>query len=364
MQLWSSLAEVPAELTTPGGAGTVVSVGIFDGVHRGHQAILARMREAADTLAMAPGSRGRPLTVAMTFAPHPAQIHRPEQAPALISTVEERLALLEDAGLDAVLLVPYTLEFAAQSPQDFVRTWFEQGLGARAIVVGDDVRFGHGNEGDAKTLAAICESDGMTLEIVHDVLSPQGRRWSSSWVRELVEAGEVEQAAEVLGHPFRLRGTVQHGFKRGREFGFPTANLAATPHAVLPPDGVYAGWLTILGARGEPEELARGALGEGDAPRGRSEQRAARMAAAISLGTNPTFDDVPERTIEAHVLGRADLDLYDRTVLVEFTHHLRPMVAFEGFEALRSQMCADVSEAAQLLGVPEPAPIDPHDVTA
>lgn len=348
MQLWSSLAEVPAELTIPGGAGTVVSVGIFDGVHRGHQAILARMQETADALAAAQAATGRPLTVAMTFDPHPAEVHRPAQAPALISTLDERLALLEEASLDAVLLVPYTLEFAAQSPQDFVRTWLEEGLGARAIVVGDDVRFGHGNEGDAKTLAAICESDGIELEIVHDVLSPGGRRWSSSWVRELIEAGEVEQAAEVLGHPFRLRGTVQHGFKRGREFGFPTANLAAAPHAVLPPDGVYAGWLSLVS-----DDEASSGCGKGE-----------RLAAAISLGTNPTFDDVPERTIEAHVLGRADLDLYDRTVLVEFTHHLRPMVAFAGLDALRSQMCADVSEAAHLLGVPEPAPIDPHDVTA
>lgn len=346
MQVWYGPEQVPPTLTGPDGTGSVVTIGVFDGVHRGHQAILGRVVARAHEA----GPEGeRPLAVAMTFDPHPGQVHRPESGLELVASLADRLEGLAAAGLDAVLVVHYTLDFADQSPEDFVRTWIEGLLGARAVVVGDDVRFGCGNGGDAATLTRIGAQDGLDVEIVSDVVSPEGRRWSSTWVRELLEGGDVAGAARVLGHPHRLRGTVVHGLRRGRELGFPTANLDAASVGVVPPDGVYAGWLVREPGAGE----SRGAGEE-------------RLPAAISIGTNPTFDDVPERTVEAYVLGRADLDLYGQVVAIELVERLRPMLAFDGLEPLLTQMDQDVRDAARCLGVPEPdrLRVRPEDVTA
>ncbi|SPT52619.1 Riboflavin biosynthesis protein ribF [Actinomyces bovis] len=381
MQVWYGPEQVPASLSSPNGHGSVVTIGIFDGVHRGHQAILQRvvaraqggstqnlqaqdvqagaarthaaqvqgtataLPEAAASLPAtnAPAAAiDRPLAVAITFDPHPATVHRPENSVPLIASLTDRLDSLEAAGLDAVLIVHYTLDFAAQSPEDFIRTWVEGLLGARAVVVGDDVRFGTDNSGDAQRLQQIGQADGLEVEIVADVLAPNGRRWSSTWVRELLQAGEVAGAAEVLGRPHRLRGTVVHGLRRGRELGFPTANLEAASAGVVPPDGIYAGWLlrSLPASRTEP------------------------LPAAISIGTNPTFDDVPSRTVEAHVLGRSDLNLYGQEVAIELVEKLRPMLAFAGLEPLLVQMREDVVRTAQILGVPVPEPIDPAAVTA
>ena len=350
MQVWYGSEQVPARLTDPRDAGTVVTVGIFDGVHRGHQAILARVVERARRMARPGGER--PMAVAVTFDPHPVLVHRPEAHMPMVASLADRLEALAATGLDAVLVVHYTLEFADQSPEEFVRTWLEDLLGARMVVVGDDVRFGRGNSGDAALLEAICRADGLGVEILDDVRSPSGRRWSSTWVRELLEAGDMGGAAEVLGRAHRLRGTVVHGQRRGRELGFPTANLDAASAGVVPPDGVYAGWLVrspgtiaLAGSRaGAPHEE--------------------RLPAAISIGTNPTFDDVPQRTVEAHVLGRADLDLYGEVVAIELVRLLRPMLAFDSLEPLLVQMRQDVLDTAHVLAVPIPGPIRPEDVTA
>ena len=215
MEVWYGAEQVPATLSAPDGVGTVVTVGIFDGVHRGHQAILTRVVERARQMARPDGRR--PLAVAITFDPHPVLVHRPEARLPMIASLADRLAALPATGLDAVLVVHYTLEFADQSPEEFVRTWLEGLLGARMVVVGDDVRFGRGNSGDAALLEAICRADGLGVEILDDVRSPSGRRWSSTWVRELLEAGDMGGAAEVLGRAHRLRGTVVHGQRRGRE---------------------------------------------------------------------------------------------------------------------------------------------------
>lgn len=346
MQVWYGPEQVPSTLTGPDGTGSVVTIGVFDGVHRGHQAILERVVARAHEV---DPEGERPLAVAVTFDPHPARVHRPDSGLELVASLADRLEGLAAAGLDAVLVVHYTLDFADQSPEDFIRTWVEGILGARAVVVGDDVRFGRGNGGDAATLTRIGAEDGLDVEIVSDVLSPEGRRWSSTWVRELLEAGDVAGAARVLGHPHRLRGTVVHGLRRGRELGFPTANLSAASVGVVPPDGVYAGWLVRKPGAGEP--------------RGAGEER---LPAAISIGTNPTFDDVPERTVEAYVLGRADLDLYGQVVAIELVERLRPMLAFDGLEPLLTQMDQDVRDAARCLGVPEPdrLRVRPEDVTA
>ena len=266
MEIWYGSGQVPARLRDPQGPGTVVTVGIFDGVHRGHQAILARVVERARQMARPDG--GGPLAVAVTFDPHPVLVHRPETHLPMVTSLADRLAALAATGLDAVLVVHYTLDFADQSPEEFVRAWLEGLLGARAVVVGDDVRFGRANSGDAALLERICRADGLEAEILDDVRSPSGRRWSSTWVRELLEAGDMRGAAEVLGHAHRLRGTVVHGRRRGRELGFPTANLEAATAGVVPPDGVYAGWLVR-------HRRAGGEAGEEHLP------------AAISIGTNP-----------------------------------------------------------------------------
>ena len=216
-------------------------------------------------------------------------------------------------------------------------------LGARAVVVGDDVRFGRRNSGDAATLEQIGREDGFEVEIVSTICSDEGRRWSSTWIRQCLKDGNMRQVSRVLGRPHRLRGVVVRGLRRGRELGFPTANLEAATAGVVPPDGVYAGW------------LIRGCADEGDVQ---------RLPAAISIGTNPTFDDVPQRTVEAHVLGRADLNLYGEEVGVELVERLRPMLAFDGLDALLVQMRADIEDTARILGVPVPEPIRPEDVTA
>ena len=340
MEVWYGAEQVPASLSAPGGVGAVVTMGIFDGVHRGHQAVLGRVVELADELA-----RGgeRPLAVAVTFDPHPRSVHRPEVDLPLITSLTDRLASLNDLGLDAVLVITYTLDFAAQSPQDFVRTWLEGLLGARAVVVGDDVRFGCRNSGDAATLEEIGRADGFAVEIVSKIRSEEGRRWSSTWIRQCLKEGNMGQARQVLGRPHRLRGVVVRGLRRGRELGFPTANLEAATAGVVPPDGVYAGWLVRGG----------GADGGGQ-----------RLPAAISIGTNPTFDDVPRRTVEAHVLGRADLNLYGEEIGIELVEHLRPMLAFDGLDPLLVQMRADIEDTARILEVPVPEPIRPEDVTA
>ena len=340
MEVWYGAEQVPASLSAPDGPGAVVTMGIFDGVHRGHQAVLGRVVELADELA-----RGgeRPLAVAVTFDPHPRSVHQPEADLPLITSLTDRLASLKDLGLDAVLVITYTLEFATQSPQDFVRTWLEGLLGARAVVVGDDVRFGCRNSGDATTLEQIGRADGFEVEILSKIRSAEGRRWSSTWIRQCLKEGNMGQARQVLGRPHRLRGVVVRGLRRGRELGFPTANLEAATAGVVPPDGVYAGWLV----RGSSAEVG-----------------GQRLPAAISIGTNPTFDDVPQRTVEAHVLGRADLNLYGEEVGIELIERLRPMLAFDGLDPLLVQMRADIEDTARILEVPVPEPIRPEDVTA
>ena len=340
MEVWYGAEQVPASLSAPDGPGAVVTMGIFDGVHRGHQAVVGRVVELSRELA---DGDGRPLAVAVTFDPHPRSVHQPEADLPLITSLTDRLASLKDLGLDAVLVITYTLEFATQSPQDLVRTWLEGLLGARAVVVGDDVRFGCRNSGDATTLEQIGRADGFEVEILSKIRSAEGRRWSSTWIRQCLKEGNMGQARQVLGRPHRLRGVVVRGLRRGRELGFPTANLEAATAGVVPPDGVYAGWLV----RGSD-----------------ADDSAERLPAAISIGTNPTFDDVPQRTVEAHVLGRADLNLYGEEVGVELVEHLRPMLAFDGLDPLLAQMRTDIEDTARILGVPVPEPIRPEDVTA
>jgi riboflavin kinase/FMN adenylyltransferase len=326
VQRWTSLDAVPA-----GFGPSVVTIGNFDGVHRGHQAVLAAVVQAAR-------ARGLP-AVAVTFEPHPVAVLFPERAPAVLTAPDHRLELLAATGLDAVLVLEFTLEFAQWSPERFVREVFVEALHAALAVVGRDTRFGHRNSGDVATLRELGAALGFDVETVPEFGAGEGpagdgaapRRWSSTWVRELLADGEVAAAAEVLGRPHRVTGVVVHGDHRGRGLGYPTANLSRDAVGQVPADGVYAGW------------LVRPSLPAGAAD--------AVLPAAISVGTNPTFDGL-ERRVEAYVLDRTDLDLYGERVAVEFVERLRPTLRFDGVEALVEQMALDVARCREMLGVP------------
>ena len=318
MRVWNSLDEVPTDLPR-----TVVTLGNFDGVHRGHREVLRRVVELA---------RARDaLAVAVTFTPHPRAVHHPEVPHVDIISPEQRVVLLDEAGLDAVLLQRYTLEFADQSPEEFVRGMLVHGLHAAVVVVGHDVRFGRGNTGDVAEMVRLGARYGFEVEAVEEFPAEHGaepeRRCSSTWVREALAAGDVAQAAAVLGRYHVLAGEVVHGFARGRELGFPTANLETDVQGMIPADGVYAGWV----------HDAHGGV----------------WPAAISIGSNPTFEDV-SRVVEAHVIDRhdervEDFDLYGQHIEVEFVARLRGMVAYEGVEKLVAQITQDVDEARAIL---------------
>ncbi|MFN8076960.1 MAG: bifunctional riboflavin kinase/FMN adenylyltransferase [Kineosporiaceae bacterium] len=253
--------------------------------------------------------------------------------------LDERLRLIEEAGVDAVLVLPFTPALASWSPEEFVDRVLVAALGAARVVAGRDMRFGHRNAGTLQTLQDLGASRGFHVEVVPDtgiagpIASAEGDkpRWSSSWVRTLVAEGDVERAAQVLGRPHHLVGPVVHGDHRGRELGYPTANLGLPDEGravAVPADGVYAGWLT------------RPQLAPEDPDR--------RLPAAISIGTNPTFEGT-QRRVESYVLDRDDLDLYGQTVVVEFVRRLRPTVRFDGVEALLVQMADDVRRCREIL---------------
>lgn len=321
IQIWRSLEDVPADF-----GPTAVTLGNFDGVHRGHQAVLAQM--VAD--ARARGHRA----VAMTFDPHPKAVHDPEHPPVLITGLSDKLDRLAETGLDGVLVVPYTLDFASQTPQEFVRRWLVEGLSAATVVVGADTKFGRGNSGDVETMQALGLTLGFHTEVVDDAgaMSDSGRRWSSTWVRELLDNGRMQDAADVLGRPHRLRGIVVHGAKLGRQIGFPTANLDLCG-GMVPRHGVYAGWMTVLDGRGNPHAAA--IAGE-------------RLATAISIGINYTVGTETLR-VEGFAIDRADLDLYGAEVAFDLVDWRRPMLDFGSLDGLKDALAADVDWTREVL---------------
>ncbi|MGH3413812.1 MAG: bifunctional riboflavin kinase/FAD synthetase [Marmoricola sp.] len=306
MRIWRAFDDVPDDL-----GPTVVTIGNFDGVHRGHQHLVARAREVAD--------RDGLRLVAVTFDPHPMAVLRPEHAPQQLTDLPTRARLLARAGVDDVLAIPFSREIAAWSPEQFIGRVLVDTLRARAVVVGANFRFGSRAAGDVGTLASYGDLhvEGLPLEGGPQV-------WSSTYVRTCLVAGDVEGAAEALGHPYGVVGTVARGDGRGRDLGFPTANVPVGGAAV-PADGVYAGWLRVLDPEGEP------------------------LPAAISVGTNPTFEGERGRRVEAYVLDRDDLDLYDLSVEVSFVARIRGMARFDGPEALVAAMADDVARCRELL---------------
>ena len=323
VHIWNDPTEVPEDF-----GPSVVTIGNFDGVHRGHQQVLTQLLRTAGQHAAR--------SVVVTFDPHPALVHRPDSAPELLMGLQDKLDALADTGVDAVLVMKYNLTLAAMTPEEFVVTVLLDGLHAAHVVVGHDLRFGVGNSGDVGTMQELGRKLGFGVHVVNE-FGAEGfpvhddggtdRRCSSTWVREALAEGDVETAAAVLGRPHRMRGEVVHGAARGRALGFPTANLDHGATGYIPADGIYAGWLV--------------------------DESGTRWPAAISVGSNPTFDGV-SRQVEAHVIDRPeeaveDFNLYGQTVVVEFTARLRGMVAYRGPEALVEQMRLDVVQAHDLL---------------
>jgi riboflavin kinase/FMN adenylyltransferase len=294
----------------------VATVGMFDGVHRGHRALLDRVAAEA-------AARGLP-AAAVTFDRHPLAVLRPGSEPPLLTTLDRKVELLGAAGMDRVLVLAFTKELSEVGAEVFAAEVLFDALAARAVVVGENFRFGHKAAGDPALLAELGRPRG--IEVVAVPLHTDGDQVvSSTRVRAELAEGDVAAAAASLGRPYAVEGEVVVGDRRGRPLlGVPTANLAVPAGIALPADGVYAGHLTD-----DADGIAR--------------------PAAISVGTNPQFGT--DRRVEAHVLD-FDADLYGHQVSVGFTHHLRGQATFAGVDELVAQMRADIDQARRLLPSP------------
>ncbi|AWB90536.1 bifunctional riboflavin kinase/FAD synthetase [Homoserinimonas hongtaonis] len=311
MKLYDSLDEVPADF-----GPSAVTIGKFDGVHSGHRAVIAELRAMAEADGLVP--------TVVTFDRHPLALINPGLAPERLISNAQKAERLEAAGVQATLSLPFDEAFAAQSPDEFVERVLVNALKARIVFVGSDFRYGHRGEGNVAGLIEEGRRFGFEVRLVDDVRTREGRRASSTWIREALAQGRVEEAAEVLGTPATVRSIVVPGEKRGRELGFPTANLRPNPEGLIPADGVYAGWLTVDGVT---------------------------YPAAISIGNNPTFEGVPARQVEAYVLDE-DIDLYGRTVELAFVKYLRGMEKYDSIEALVAALRKDVDDTRAALGMP------------
>lgn len=287
-------------------------------MHRGHQAVIAQARAIA----------GDGDVVAITFDPHPRRTLDPASAPVMLSTLDERIETLHDAGVDDVVIVPFTQELSQVTPREFVEEFVVDRARSTDVVVGNNFRFGRNASGDVEELRRL----GRELDFrVHSLdLRGDGDRFSSTRVRDALAAGDLAQVALVLGRPFTYRGGVVHGDHRGRTLGVPTANVEVAQDRAVPADGVYAGWVRVV---------------DGSCP---------RMPAAISVGENPQYGRV-QRRIEAHVIDRDDLDLYDESIEVGFTHRLRGQEVFDSEAAFIAAMGADIDAARRATSPAGPA---------
>jgi riboflavin kinase/FMN adenylyltransferase len=307
----------------------VVTIGAYDGVHRGHAAVIGRVRRYAAERGMA--------TAVVTFDRHPASVVRPESAPLLLTDLEHKLELLAATGVDYTLVINFDEVRAKEPATDFVRDELVGCLNAKVVVVGEDFHFGHQRQGNVallRELGADLGFDVAPVELVGvdgETAADEAERVSSTAIRRLLLEGDLARANELLGRPHEVRGAVGHGDAKGRELGFPTANVHVPDDTCLPRDGIYAGWYRRVDAGGVTGP---------------------RLPCAISLGRRPTFyDDQPFSLLEAHLLD-FDGDLYDEVARVEFVHHLRDELAFDSLEALVAQIGRDCDDARRLLGIP------------
>ncbi|MCW2607442.1 MAG: riboflavin kinase/FMN adenylyltransferase [Frankiales bacterium] len=310
MQRWRGVESAPS-----GWGRCVVTVGVFDGVHRGHQQIIGTAVDAAR-------AQGVP-SVLLTFDPHPSEVVRPGSHPPVLTSQRLRAELVEQLGVDVVCVLPFTRDFSRLEPDEFVHKVLVEHLHARHVVVGENFRYGYKAGGDVGSLAAAGRRWGFTVDGV-PLQGSADTTWSSTYVRACVDAGDVVAAASALGRDHRIDGVVVRGDQRGRELGYPTANLQAVPWSAVPADGVYAG--RLVRSSGET------------------------LPAAISIGTNPTFQG-RERRVEAFVLDFTG-DLYGESVGLTFAARLRDTLAFDGVEPLVAQMERDVAQARALLSPP------------
>ena len=286
---------------------SIVVIGNFDGVHKGHQQILNHAKEIT----------GNEKIVALTFDPHPVSIFAPERTPTLLTILSDKIELLKIHNADQVAVIKFTKEFAAMAPEDFVNKVLIEQLKATTVIVGENFTYGFKAAGNVQSLAKHTEFKTIVL----DLQSNAEEAISSTRIRSAIINGDVESAREMLTRPHRLDGIVVHGEKRGREIGYPTANLGNIDGQTIPADGVYAGWLTV---------------------------GIDRWPAAISIGTNPTFEGVRGRQVEAYAIDQVGLDLYTKPATIEFGWRLRDTLKFDGLEPLLEQMAKDCAEARRL----------------
>jgi riboflavin kinase/FMN adenylyltransferase len=304
---WRGFEAVPA-----GWGRSVVTIGVYDGVHRGHQVTLRNVMDEAANADLP--------SVVVTFEPHPLSVLRPPTYPPVLTHLGFKARLLEELGIDGLCVVPFTREFSRLEPDEFVHHMLVENLHAAKVVVGANFRFGHKAVGDVDLLAEFGKQYGFAVDIV-DLAGETNTTWSSTYIRSCIQAGDVRAANDALSRPHRVEGIVVVGDRRGRELGFPTANLEPYPHSATPGDGVYAGWYH------------------------RADEQ---LPAAISIGTNPTFEGREQR-VEAYVLDRDDLQVYGEFAGFSFVERLRDTLKFESVDALVAQMTDDVKRSREIL---------------
>lgn len=323
MDVYQSLSAVPADF-----GPSAVTVGKFDGVHVGHRAVIEHLLATARAASLVPA--------VFTFDRNPLSVLAPDACPPDLVSNAQKLTLLDAAGIEATVMPEFTRAFSEHSPRQFVEDMLVNTLHAKVVLVGVDFRFGRRGAGNVAVLQELSGELGFDVELLQNFELPasldpsddaarQRRRVSSTWVRELLMEGDVRGAAQLLGREHSVRANVVGGAQRGRELGFPTANLSAEREGFIPADGVYAAWVHVDGRR---------------------------YRAAVSIGNNPTFDDVSERQVEAHVLGEGDdpidLDLYGKTIELHFVERVRGMVGFDDRDALIAAMSDDVARVKAL----------------
>lgn len=309
MLLFESTSALPDDF-----GPSAVTIGKFDGMHAGHRRVISDLRAVADREGLA--------AVAVTFDRNPLSVVRPELCPAPLLSNAQKIELLGEAGLDATLMLEFTHARSTQEPEQFVREVLVDALHARVLLVGADFRFGSKGAGDVALLEKLGQQHGFRVQRIDDVTSGE-RRASSTWIRELLDAGKVAEATRLLERPPSIRAAVVGGHQRGRTMGYPTANLSHDVEGFVPADGVYAARLVVDGKR---------------------------YGAAVSIGNNPTFEGIADKTVEAHALDQ-NFDLYGKTVGLEFIEYIRPMNKFANTEALVAQMNADEIKIRAILGL-------------